>query len=103
MNEIFKIFKKRSKAGKETRLEDVFKDLKEDEKREISNEGKNFERGSSAYLSISKSGRFRSKKLQSARILKDDIFSSQNQNDLTPMDTQNKKSIKDPSDSKTRP
>lgn len=73
MNDIFKIFKKRAQAGKSTNIKDVIKDLSENEKDEI---GK-FDRGNKSYLSISKSGRLKSKKAsaQSAnRKLNDDLF-----------------------------
>ena len=75
MNDIFKIFKKRAQAGKSTNIKDVIKDLSENEKDEI---GK-FDRGNKSYLSISKSGRLKSKKAsaQSAnahRILNEDLF-----------------------------
>lgn len=77
MNDIFKIFKKRAQAGKSTNIKDVIKDLSENEKDEI---GK-FDRGNKSYLSISKSGRLKSKKAsaQSAnahRMLNDDLFKS---------------------------
>lgn len=75
MNDIFKIFKKRAAAGKSTNIKDVIKDLSENEKDEI---GK-FDRGNKSYLSISKSGRLKSKKAsaQSAnahRVLNEDLF-----------------------------
>jgi hypothetical protein len=76
MNDIFKLFKKRAQAGKSTNLTDVIQDLNEKEKNEIMGTdgvGK-FERGSKSYLSISKSGRLKSKKSQSSRALGDDLF-----------------------------
>lgn len=75
MNDIFKIFKKRAQAGKSTNIKDVIKDLNENEKNEI---GK-FDRGNKSYLSISKSGRLKSKKAsaQSAnahRMINEELF-----------------------------
>lgn len=76
MNDIFKLFKKRAQSGKGTNITDVIKDLNEKEQNEIMGTdgvGK-FERGSKSYLSISKSGRLKSKKSQSSRALGDDLF-----------------------------
>jgi hypothetical protein len=76
MNDIFKIFKKRAQAGKGTNIADVIKGLNEKEQNEIigSDVGR-FERGSKSYLSISKSGRVKSKKTQkSSRILNEEFF-----------------------------
>lgn len=76
MNDIFKLFKKRAQSGKTTNITDVIKDLNEKEQNEIMGSdgvGK-FERGSKSYLSISKSGRLKSKKSQSSRALQDDLF-----------------------------
>ena len=76
MNDIFKIFKKRAQSGKSTNLTDVIKDLNEKEQNEImgSDVGP-FDRGNRSYLSISKSGRLKSKKSHNAsRILNDDLF-----------------------------
>lgn len=72
MNDIFKLFKKRAQSGKSTNITDVIKDLNENEKDEI---GK-FDRGNKSYLSISKSGRLKSKKAcqNNTRILNDDLF-----------------------------
>jgi len=76
MNDIFKIFKKRTQAGKGTNITDVIKDLNEKEQNEImgSDVGR-FERGNKSYLSISKSGRVKSKKTQkNSRILNEELF-----------------------------
>ncbi len=76
MNDIFKLFKKRAQSGKATNITDVIKDLNEKEQNEIigaEGVGK-FERGSKSYLSISKSGRLKSKKSTSSRALQDDLF-----------------------------
>ncbi|RNA10591.1 hypothetical protein BpHYR1_044804 [Brachionus plicatilis] len=70
MNDIFKLFKKRAQSGKSTNITDVIKDLNESEKDEI---GK-FDRGNKSYLSISKSGRLKSKKTKNSRIMNDDFF-----------------------------
>lgn len=70
MNDIFKLFKKRAQSGKSTNINDVIKDLNESEKDEI---GK-FDRGNKSYLSISKSGRLKSKKNKNSRIMNEDFF-----------------------------
>lgn len=73
MNDIFKLFKKRAQAGKSTNIQDVIKDLNEKEQTEIMSENK-FDRTNKSYLSISKSGRLKSKKSQNSRALQDDLF-----------------------------
>ncbi|CAF0719784.1 unnamed protein product [Brachionus calyciflorus] len=70
MNDIFKLFKKRAQSGKSTNITDVIKDLNDSEKDEI---GK-FDRGNKSYLSISKSGRLKSKKNKNSRIMNEDFF-----------------------------
>ena len=78
MNDIFKLFKKRAQAGKGTNITDVIKDLNEKEQDEImgSDVGNKFDRANKSYISISKSGRLKSKKSQNnARILNDELFS----------------------------
>ena len=80
MNDIFKLFKKRSQSGKGTNIHDVIKDLNEKEQDEImgSDVGK-FDRANKSYLSISKSGRLKSKKSQNqSRVLNDDLFNPAN-------------------------
>lgn len=87
MNDIFKMFKKRSQQGKSTNITDVIKDLNESEQNEIMNHdsskggggggGNRFDRSNKSYLSISKSGRLKSKKstqAQSSRILNEELF-----------------------------
>jgi hypothetical protein len=75
MNDIFKLFKKRAQSGKSTNITDVIKDLNEKEQNEIiGSEVGRFERGNKSYLSISKSGRLKSKKSQSSRVLQEDLF-----------------------------
>ena len=76
MNDIFKLFKKRAQAGKGTNITDVIKDLNEKEQNEImgSDVGNKFDRAKN--LSISKSGRLKSKKSQNGlRVLNDELFS----------------------------
>jgi hypothetical protein len=90
MNDIFKLFKKRTQAGKGISITDVIKDLNEGEQNEImksTSDGlSRFDRANKSYLSISKSGRLKSKKSQNnSRILNEDMFnpvmnSSFNQN-----------------------
>lgn len=80
MNDIFKLFKKRAQSGKGTNIHDVIKDLNEKEQDEImgSDVGK-FDRANKSYLSISKSGRLKSKKSQNqSRVLNDDLFNPAN-------------------------
>jgi hypothetical protein len=78
MNDIFKLFKKRAQSGKGTNIQDVIKDLNENEQDELSDVGK-FDRANKSYLSISKSGRLKSKKSQNqSRVLNDDLFSPSN-------------------------
>jgi hypothetical protein len=75
MNDIFKLFKKRAQAGKSTNISDVIKDLPEKEQTEMmSDVGGKFDRTHKSYLSISKSGRLKSKKSQSSRALQEDLF-----------------------------
>ena len=75
MNDIFKLFKKRAQSGKSTNITDVIKDLNEKEQNEILGaEGGRFDRANKSYLSISKSGRLKSKKSQSSRALQEDLF-----------------------------
>jgi hypothetical protein len=75
MNDIFKLFKKRAQAGKGTNITDVIKDLNEKEQSEIMDN--KFDRQNKSYISISKSGRLKSKKTQgnTSRILNDELFS----------------------------
>lgn len=82
MNDIFKLFKKRVKAGKETNITDVIKDLNESEQNEIMiSTSCRFDRANKSYLSISKSGRLKSKKSQNnSRILNEDMFNPANNN-----------------------
>jgi hypothetical protein len=78
MNDIFKIFKKKSQAGKTTCVLDIIKDLNEKEQEEIVAANRPFERANKSYLSISKSGRLKSKRAQHAdtsRQLRHDMFS----------------------------
>lgn len=73
MNDIFKLFKKRAQAGKSTNIQDVIKDLNEKEQSEMMSDNK-FDRNNKSYLSISKSGRLKSKKSQNSRALQEDLF-----------------------------
>lgn len=77
MNDIFKLFKKRAQSGKSTNINDVIKDLNDSEKDEI---GK-FDRGNKSYLSISKSGRLKSKKTKNSRIMNEDFFNPSKNSD----------------------
>lgn len=74
MNDIFKLFKKRAQAGKSTNITDVIKDLNEKEQTEMMSDVGKFDRSSKSYLSISKSGRLKSKKSQNSRALQEDLF-----------------------------
>ena len=82
MNDIFKLFKKRVKAGKGTNITDVIKDLNESEQNEIMiSTSSRFDRANKSYLSISKSGRLKSKKSQNnSRIVNEDMFNPANNN-----------------------
>ena len=80
MNDIFKIFKKKCQSGKSgLRVIDIIKDLNEKEQDEIiASEvvANRFDRKN--YLSISKSGRLKSKRPQNeSRALKEDLFNQQ--------------------------
>ena len=77
MNDIFKLFKKRASQGRSTNITDVIKDLNEKEQNEIcggEGGGGRFERGSKSYLSISKSGRLKSKKSVNSRVCYLNLF-----------------------------
>ena len=102
MNDIFKLFKKRTQSGKTTVISDVIKDLNETEQNELvgGNGGSSsrFDRGNKSYVSISKSGRVKSRKTQQAvRSLKEDMFSpTSKQQTAATQQTQLKTRVYDP-------
>ena len=69
MNEIFKLFKKRSQSGKTANLTEILQEFNDKDN------ASNFDRSNQKYISISKSGRVKSKKShQTNRVLKEELF-----------------------------
>jgi hypothetical protein len=72
MNDIFKLFKKRSQSGKTANLNEILQEFND---KDLQNNASNFDRSNQKYISISKSGRVKSKKSHHTnRVLKEELF-----------------------------
>jgi hypothetical protein len=79
MNDIFKFFRKKAQSSpkKGITVLEIIKDLSEKEQDEIM-ESNRFERGQKSYLSISKSGRMKSKRAHHTNNRAQDLFNTTN-------------------------
>ena len=86
MNDIFKLFKKRSQSGK-TNLNEMLQEF--NDKDTAQNNASNFDRSNQKYISISKSGRVKSKKSHHTnRVLKEELFQPSQQQQQQQQTTQ---------------
>lgn len=92
MNELFRKFKKKYGSSNKTNnaqqnqpatLADLLKEVSEKDDKELNDTYGHFDRNNRSYLSISKSGRIKSRNSYQSRSLKDDIFTSPSDSNLT--------------------
>jgi hypothetical protein len=92
MNELFRKFKKKYGSSNKSNnaqqnqpptLADLLKEVSEKDDKELNDTYGHFDRNSRSYLSISKSGRIKSRNSYQNRTLKDDIFTSPSDSNLT--------------------